>query len=255
MRTKLYILLISFLNSKLFNRIMIKFTNSKISKYFIPYFIKKYKIKLDEIPKDLKSYESINDFFTRSINPDLRPIDEASKVITSPCDGVLSHVGAINDNTFIIKSKPYSIGELLDKDSCIEVNEGVYGLIYLSPSNYHRFHAITKCEILESYSRGHNSEPVNDMGLKYGNKPIVKNYRVIQKLKDENDNIFYIVYIGAVNVNSIVIHDKKKLEKGEEVGYFQFGSSILLLLPKSMAKFTRSENEKILFGQKLLEYY
>lgn len=254
MRQKSYILLMRFLNSKFFNKLLIKFTNSKLSKIFIPFFIKKYNIDISEISKSVKDFESINEFFTRQVRADLRPIYSETNVLTSPCDGLLSHVGTVRDNCFIIKSTPYRISELLDSQDVSEVEGGLYGLIYLSPSNYHRFHSLTECQVIKTYKRGDKSEPVNDMGLQYGDKPIVKNYRIVQKLRDERNNVFYIIYIGAVNVNSIVLNEKKSYKKGEEVGYFQFGSSILLLFPKDMARFVRDENSKLLFGQKLLEY-
>lgn len=250
-----YKLLMRLLNSKIFNKLLIKFTNSKFSKNLIGYYIKKFNINEKEINKDIREFKSLNDFFIRSIDENLRPIDKKDNILTSPSDGLLSHVGKIdNKNNFIIKNKSYKLKDLLDERDLTSFTKGSYGLIYLSPSNYHRFHAMTDCTIIKQYSLGDKSEPVNDMGLNFGDDPIIKNYRIIQKLKDQKDNIFYVIYIGAVNVNSIIIHDKKNYKKAEEVGYFQFGSSILLLIPDEMAEFMIEEHSTIKYGQKLLYY-
>ncbi|MDO5026269.1 MAG: archaetidylserine decarboxylase [Tissierellia bacterium] len=249
-----YKLSMDFLNSRAFNYLLRKFTNSKFSKKFIPFYIRKFKINEEELLEKPEAYTSLNDFFTRKINPSLRPLAADPRVLISPCDGLLTELGQIDENSdFLIKSKPYSLEDLLEKDDFDLLKGGSYGLIYLSPANYHRFHALANCQLIDQYSRGNKSEPVNDMGLKYGDKPIVKNFRQIQKLRDEDGNIFYVIYIGAVNVNSIVVHDKKAYKKGEEVGYFQFGSSILLLFPRDTYSFICEKNEQLKYGQGLLK--
>lgn len=249
-----YRLLMNLLNSRVFNKLLIKFTNSKFSKRFIPTYIKKFKIDRSEILKPLAEFSSLNDFFIRQIDGKLRPIDKDISVYTSPCDGLLSELGQIDENNkFMIKMKKYEISDLLDKNEIQDLIGGQYGLIYLSPADYHRFHAITDCKVLEEYSRGDKSEPVNDMGLEHGDEPIVKNYRIIQKLEDARGKFFYQIYIGAVNVNSIVLHDKKSYKKGEEVGYFQFGSSIMLLFPKDSGEFYLRKDTKIKYGQRLFD--
>lgn len=242
------------LNSRAFNGLFRSFSKSKFSRHFIKAYVKKFKINIFELKKDLRSYESLNEFFTRQIDFTYRPLCLNKEKLVAPCDGFLSEQGEIDEkNNFQIKGKNYSIKELLKKEDIEKLRGGVFSLIYLSPSDYHRFHAITKCELIEQYSLGDKSEPVNDMGLAYG-EPIVKNYRIIQKLKDEFKNEFYLIYIGAVNVNSIVIHEKKSYERAEEVGYFEFGSSIMLLFPKGMVKPYIEEKSKIKVRECLYEY-
>lgn len=247
--------MIKMCNSSFFQKNLVRFTRSNFSRHFINMYIKKFGINTDELTKDPSQYISLNDFFTRDISPDDRPIDENKSVFISPCDGNLSHLGFVSENSkFTIKGKEYSINELLNSKDIERLNGGIYCLIYLSPANYHRFHAMADCKLINQYSLGRTSEPVNEIGLKYGNNPIVKNYRIVQELEDMMGNRFYVIYIGAVNVNSIQIHDNDHYSKGEELGYFQFGSSIMILFPNSLVENLVNANSEINMGQAIFKY-
>lgn len=246
----IYRLGIKALNSKFLNRLLYGSTRCNFSKKFIPKYISHFKINTDELVKQPSDYNSLNDFFTRKIDMGKRPFGDSPSDFCSPCDGAVSHIGKITENIeFIIKNKPYSIVELLNR-SDLNLIGGDYVLIYLSPADYHRFHAPIDAAVLENYRLGKTSEPVNDLGLSMGNAPIVKNYRCIEYLRTKNFS-YYTVYIGAVNVNSIVLHEKNAYKKGEEVGYFQFGSSILLLFPPNVIDIDFPVNSKIKVGEKI----
>ena len=105
-------------------------------------------------------------------------------------------------------------------------------ILYLSPSHYHRIHSPVTGKIVNNGHLGVKSYPVNKMGLKYGDRTLAKNYRMITEVKYRIWHIA-IVKVGAMFVNSIeMIHKGTKLEKGGEMAYFSFGSTVVLLFEK-----------------------
>lgn len=249
-----YKLLIKTLNSNIVQKTFVKFVNSSLSKFFIKAYINKFNIDTNELIKPLNEYTSLNDFFTRKIDLSKRPISADLHHIISPCDGKISELGKIShDLTFSIKNKSYKLRDMLEESDISDLAGGTYMLIYLSPANYHRFHAICDYSILKSTSYGNKSEPVNDMGLEHGNDPIVKNYRIIQRIQSVYA-LSYIAYIGAINVNSIVLSSTQSFTKGQETGYFQFGSSIMLFFPKNSIVTEVNAPKIIKFGELIAKW-
>ena len=123
-----------------------------------------------------------------------------------------------------------------DNDVLQKYIGGVYVLLYLSPSHYHRIHAPVTGEVVKRWSLGKNSYPVNQLGMKYGKAPLSKNYRLITELKTDVGSVA-VVKVGAMFVNSIEItNESSRLRKGEEFSYFSFGSTIVLLFEKDTFK-------------------
>ena len=143
----------------------------------------------------------------------------------SPADGVISAAGAIKrEQSFEVKGQSVNLRTLLGRDS--ELSYAFYQLIYLSPQNYHRFHAPVQEEVREVYALGAESLPVNELGFKLGN-PLMHNYRYIIEYES-----LTMIPIGAVNVNAIQL-TQLEAAQGEELGRFCLGSSILLLYRES----------------------
>lgn len=209
-------LLVRFCNLKFINKILCILVNTRFSKIFIPAFKRHYKINTQEILPGQK-FKSLNDYFARAIDMDYRPMG-AGKYI-SPCDGVITAGGNISPGmTFEVKGKMVDVPTLLNRQADVKA----FQVIYLSPHNYHRFHAIDDNEVVGMYEFGDKSIPVNDLGFEMGN-PFLDNYRVIL----ETEDYFYIA-IGATNVNSVKFF-KGKFKKGECIGEFRFGSTIVIL--------------------------
>lgn len=209
-------LIIKFLNNTIINKLFNKIVNSKFSKIFIPIFKKHYKINTDEILKP-QTFNTLNDYFTRDIDMKYRPMGLGKFI--SPCDGVITAAGNISDETsFEVKGKLVNVEKLLNK----KVDVKSFQVIYLSPHNYHQFHAIDDNYAIDIYNIGNKSIPVNNLGFKMGN-PFLENYRIIMETKD-----YYYIAVGATNVNSIEL-SKTNFKKGERIGEFRFGSTIVLL--------------------------
>ena len=116
-----------------------------VKNLLIRIFIKNYEIEFDDYPRrSHHEYKHFNDFFTREINPNKRPIDGNDDGLISPVDGKIVEFGKIKEGHLMqIKSKKYKLNGLLDgNDELIEkYDNGSYISIYLAPYNYHRVHA------------------------------------------------------------------------------------------------------------------
>ncbi|MDH5801837.1 MAG: archaetidylserine decarboxylase, partial [Gammaproteobacteria bacterium] len=112
--------------------------------FFIRWFIKQYKINMSEAnPSDPSAYASFNEFFTRPLQTQARPIAFGDKHIVSPVDGAISQSGDIvNGNVFQAKGRSYTLHELLagEQQWVDSFNNGHFATIYLSPKDYHRIH-------------------------------------------------------------------------------------------------------------------
>jgi phosphatidylserine decarboxylase len=230
----IYRFLIELTNRPYLSKWLENFTRSTYSKFLIPSFVKTYKINIGETPKSLNDFGTLHDLFTREIKKELRPITNGDQIVVSPVDAVIEEFGPIRtDQTFLAKGKTYSISEMLNKEEIKKKYiDGTFVILYLSPSHYHRIHAPISGEITAQWSLGTSSYPVNRLGIEYGKSPFTKNFRVISEVVSNGIHLA-IVKVGAMFVNGIELtHKGESIEKGEEIGYFSFGSTIILLFEK-----------------------
>ncbi|MGV3467340.1 MAG: phosphatidylserine decarboxylase [Heyndrickxia sp.] len=234
MKTRLYRLLIELTNHKFSSSLLKMFAQSKWSKFLIPSYAKIYQINQEEMLHDIDTYENLHEFFTRKLKPGMRHFINDQKVIASPVDGVLEDYGIIEaDKIITVKGKQYSILEMIgDENRIKKYIGGKFLILYLSPSHYHRIHSPIDGEVITQYTLGKKSYPVNRYGLKYGKAPLSKNYRVITELKVQSNHLLF-VKVGAMFINSIeCLATHSNWRKGEEVAYFSFGSTVVLLFEK-----------------------
>lgn len=227
----IYRLMIDLLNRKSFSQLLAIFSKSRISRFLIPIYSKVYQLNLLEMEKPLKEYKTIHDLFTRKLQKGARSIDGNPLSVISPVDAILQECGIIDDHHCIkVKGKDYFITEMLGGiEKAQKYRNGTYMIFYLSPSHYHRIHSPVSGRISNQWSIGTKSYPVNHFGLKYGKRPLAKNYRMITEL-EYNEGTVAVVKVGAMYINSIVkLSTESHLRKGEEMAYFSFGSSVVLL--------------------------
>ncbi len=218
--------------------LLMKFSRSTASRRLIPGFARVYQINQEEMEKEIGEYGSLHDFFIRRLKPGRRIADQDPRALVSPVDAVLEDVGPIeNGHLFQVKGKTYSVSEMLGSEEAAEgYMGGTYMVLYLSPTNYHRIHSPVTGSILKQWVLGKRSYPVNKLGLKYGREPLSKNYRMISEMGFDGGKLA-LIKVGAMFVNSIeTVHKGDTLEKGEEMAYFSFGSTIVLLLPAGSVK-------------------
>ncbi|TSB46840.1 phosphatidylserine decarboxylase [Alkalicoccobacillus porphyridii] len=230
------------------------FAESTYSKPFVPLFVKAFKIDLKEASLPIKQYNSLHSFFIRELKEGKREVDQEGHSVVSPVDGVLAEQGELQaDSCFEVKGQRYTIVDMLGSEQAASFyKEGTYMVLYLSPSHYHRFHAPLSGTVLERWKLGNTSYPVNHLGMKYGKKPLSGNFRIISEIKSKFGTMA-MVKVGAMNINTIELtHDSEVLKKGEEVGYFSFGSTIVLLFTKDMIALTHQQTPKeIKMGEKI----
>ena len=121
---------------------------------------------------------------------------------------------------------------------------GKYIVLYLSPAEYHRIHAPVDGKVIKQYILGEKSYPVNKWGLQYGKNTISGNYRLLTELEMPNEKNCFHVKVGAMFVNSIELtNTSTNWKKGEEIGYFSFGSTVVMLFEEDSVEFASTIHE------------
>lgn len=226
--------MIELTNGQITSGLLRHFACSSWSRLIIPSFARTYNINQEELGKSLAEYPSLHEFFIRRLKDGIRPIDPAPLSVISPVDAVIEDAGTILPEHLIkVKDKVYSILEMVgSEETAKKFTGGTYIIFYLSPSHYHRIHSPVNGTVTAQWALGKKSYPVNRLGLKYGKSPLSKNYRSITQVRHESGSMA-IVKVGAMFVNSIeALHRGEQLIKGEEIAYFTFGSTVVLLFEK-----------------------
>ncbi|MCE7794161.1 phosphatidylserine decarboxylase [Salipaludibacillus sp. CUR1] len=232
MKKEFYRLMLGLTNNSFYNSIIKEFTNKRVSKILIPSFSKTFGINAEELARPYSDYKSLSDFFSRELKEGARQLSEMENDVVSPVDGVISEAGTVTeDMSFPVKGKKHSLKTMLGLEEAVNrYAGGEYCVFYLSPKDYHRIHAPYYGTVLRRWALGKYSEPVNALGFHFGKEPLATNYRLVTEMKHDGGRMA-IVKVGALNVNSIhPVHvDKAVVEKGREMAYFSFGSSVVLL--------------------------
>ncbi|WP_434353125.1 archaetidylserine decarboxylase [Psychrobacter sp. HD31] len=213
-------------------------------------FAKAYGIKLDDYQrKSLAEYDSFNDFFTRELNDNARPIDQTAKGIICPADGTISQLGHIHDEQIMqAKSHTYSVGQLLaDYDDGNYFVNGSFATVYLAPSNYHRVHMPFDGTLVETRYVPGSLFSVNNTTAENVPDLFARNERLVCLFDTEHGKAA-VVLVGAMIVAGIETVATGKIErqntiktethnmalkKGEELGRFYLGSTAIVVMPKA----------------------
>jgi phosphatidylserine decarboxylase len=240
-----------------------------IKNSFTSWFVSKYKVNLNEAElEDIKEYKHFNDFFTRSLKAGSRPLSD-SKVV-SPVDGEVSQFGSIEESMIVqAKGKKFSIEALLADNSKDDLYSS-FATIYLSPKDYHRIHMPFDGRLkLMKYIPG-NLFSVNQMTVNNIDQVFARNERLICYFDSEYGEIA-LVMVGAIFVGSMETswegritppYDKSvktyqyesyqiDLSKGEELGRFNMGSTVILLMPKGSPKLNLETGKVLKMGQSI----
>ncbi|SDD32011.1 phosphatidylserine decarboxylase [Paenibacillus sp. UNCCL117] len=233
MKITFFRLLTELSSRKTVSRITGAFAKSRASRAFIPQFAKTYGIRVEDAEKAVHEYASLNDFFTRRLKPGLRPVDPAKGVVVSPVDAMITGMGQIREGTMLnVKGQDYTVEELLNfSPRRINYTNGYFYVLYLSPTDYHRIHTPIAGEIIEKEHVPGKVYPVNDFGLKHMRRVLSRNERLITYLQHGAGEIA-VVKVGALNVSSIqyVSPLPNRVGAGDELAYFEFGSTVVLLM-------------------------
>lgn len=240
MKKKLYQYTIELTNGPITSGLLQRFAKSAGSRSVIPNYVKAYNINTEDIELPMESFSSLHEFFIRKLRTDSRP--QAETAVVSPVDGKVEIAGKIHpDSRFIVKGQEYSLSELMGSEKlAARYANGDYAVLYLSPADYHRIHSPLDGKVIRQFVLGKKSYPVNQSGLLYGKSPISGNYRLLTELQTAGGNVL-MVKVGAMFVNSIELTNTKDVwKKGEEVGYFSFGSTVVLFFEPDCFRFTEN---------------
>ncbi len=215
--------------------------DSRFSKRSIEKFIREYDIDTNDFLVPEKGYESFNDFFIRKLKPGVRPIDLIPDVFVSPCDGkVLAISNITREANFFVKKKPFTLSTFLENEKLAkDFENGTLLLFRLAPYDYHRFHFPCDAQATSIRTISGAYESVNPFVYTTGVLPLHTNERDVVQLETQEFGAMMMVLVGAMLVGRIVhtYKENKKHLKGDEMGYFAFGgSSIVLLFPKDTVK-------------------
>ena len=208
------------------------YMNTKLSAKRIPEFVNEHKINLNECKfSDIQHYKSFNEFFYRKLKPDARPLAEG---VVSPADGKILAFQSMNDvPSFFIKGSEFNLETFLnDEGLAKKYKTGAMAIIRLAPVDYHRYHFPASGKASKSVKVKGHYYSVSPLALRGSLKIFCENKREHCTLSTEEFGDILIVDVGATMVGSIIqtYEAGKKVEKGDEKGYFAFGGSTLVLL-------------------------
>ena len=238
---------------------------------FLRWFVKKYGVNLAEAERErIEDYCHINDFFTRSLKSSVRAIDDVE--IVSPVDGVVSQAGGIQSSQILqAKGHHYSVQQLLADESSAQFENGQFATIYLSPKDYHRIHMPFSGKLKSMRYISGDLFSVNQKTAENVDGLFARNERLVCYFETTFGEVAFIL-VGAIMVGSMeVVWQGKitppytksidnydysakniKLAKGEEMGRFNMGSTVILLLPEGAPKMDLSGSQSLKMGQSVL---
>lgn len=230
------------------------FARSSFSRILIPWYVRYYKINTEDAQKNLKEFSSLLDFFCRTLKPEARLVTDAS--IISPVDGTVSELGRIECGHLLqAKGCSYSIEALLGDVSLAQgFQHGSYITLYLSPRDYHRIHMPMDGVVKRWRYIPGRLFPVNRHGVQLIPGLYTKNERVVTELETSLGDMV-LVKVGATIVGSIQTtygaaspkvlsrHRRRSaagrahiaFNKGQEIGHFEFGSTVIMLFKPGIA--------------------
>lgn len=200
----------------------------------IPGFVKRHNIKVSDFKKSLSEFTSFNDFFTRELTPQARPIVQDKSICITPVDGsYLVYPNISEFDEFVVKSKRFSLPKLLGNDELVKkYMSGSMVFARLALFDYHRFHFPADCRPEPTRLINGHLFSVHPIAVKDNFIIFCENKRTVTLLKTQDFGDIVYLEIGALNVGSIVqtFQPGKLYHKGDEKGFFEFGGSTVILI-------------------------
>ncbi len=226
----------------------------------IDWFVRRYNVNMSEAGNpDTASYKSFNEFFTRPLKANARPL--AAVEFVSPVDGAISQCGPIaGDQVFQAKGHSYSTQALVGGDATLatQFHDGEFATLYLSPRDYHRIHMPCAGQLTRMIYVPGDLFSVNPTTARGVPGLFARNERVVCVFEGEQGP-FVMVLVGATVVGSMatvwhgVVNPPRPgkvrewayetgniaLAQGEEMGRFLLGSTVVMLFPKGLMQFNK----------------
>jgi phosphatidylserine decarboxylase len=255
----LFVVLQRLLPAGLLGRIIYRISRCRIrwlKNSLIRGFAALYRINIEEAAEPVPDgYASLNAFFTRTLKPGSRPIEGDNAAICSPADGFIQNLGLIRASELLqAKGLSYSLTQLLgnDSDAASRYEGGAFLTIYLAPHNYHRVHAPLAGTVQEMHYVPGGRMAVNRSTARAVPGLFAANERLICHCRYDSGD-YALVFVGAMNVacistawsGEVLPHRPREprrwsyagqqnihLAKGDYMGQFELGSTVILLMPR-----------------------
>jgi phosphatidylserine decarboxylase len=256
---KLFAALQYVLPKHLMSRVIYAITRSQssfVKNTFLRIFLNLFDINMAEAAQpDPFAYRTFNDFFTRALKPGVRPVAIEPEFVVSPVDGTVSQVGdLLNESILQAKGQHYTLQELLagDEESITTYRNGSFACIYLAPYNYHRIHMPYAGQAFKNIYVPGELFSVNASTARAVPRVFARNERLICEFTTPIGRVA-VILVGALHVGSIeTVHcgevnppprrNKRPeiiakgvgrdFDKGEELGRFNMGSTVVLLFER-----------------------
>ncbi|MGM0596718.1 MAG: archaetidylserine decarboxylase [Myxococcota bacterium] len=222
-------------------------------------------INLNEMEKPIEDYACLDEFFTRKLKPGVRTISGDSKTIVSPADGRIESFGDLKDGNLIqAKGINYDIHSFLhNREISQKLKDGKFLTIYLSPHDYHRVHFPVGGKVTDYWHIEGESFPVGSFSRKNIKSLYCKNERVVTFVKTRC-GLMAVVMVAAMGVGNIslsyLFNPEKsvrefkckapgkpiKVEKGDELGIFHLGSTVVIIFENNQIKWQQLQEEQII---------
>ncbi|MCP4391119.1 MAG: phosphatidylserine decarboxylase [Gammaproteobacteria bacterium] len=223
----------------------------------IKWFVERYGVDMDEAAEsEVDYYQTFNEFFTRPLKDDIRPIAPGANTLACPCDGTVSQAGPVRAGAIMqAKGRGYSVLELLggDKTMASEFADGRFATIYLAPHNYHRMHMPLDANMVRMIHVPGRLFSVAQWTVAEIPRLFARNERLACYF-ETSAGPMVMVLVGAINVAAIETvwsglvtpprgkkisefdysHTRKEITKGAEMGRFNMGSTVILLTGKNV---------------------
>lgn len=240
----------------------------------IRWFVRHYGVDMSTaLDGDPERYEHFNAFFTRALRADARPMCSSPSSLVSPVDGRVGQVGEIGDGLLLqAKGQCYRVEDLLAGESATEFLGGQFATLYLSPRDYHRVHMPLTGELHRMHYVPGRLFSVNQAAVRFVPRLFARNERVICSFRTEL-GLMALILVGAIFVGGLetvwhgaitpprgkpinrryVGSEALTLVRGAEMGRFNMGSTVILLLPSRSITWEPSlcEGATIEMGQRI----
>jgi len=245
----------------------------------IKWFIKRYDVDMSEaLVQDIAEFNNFNDFFTRELRPDARPLDSEPNSILCPADGAVSQLGEIKGTAILqAKGHTFTLQALLGQNDQLadSFNDGQFITVYLSPRDYHRVHMPLTGKLVASKYIPGRLFSVKQATTERVDSLFARNERLVCQF-DTDIGTVVVVLVGAMIVagietvfggrmgispraRTIQSHSYQDhvpsimLEKGAELGRFYLGSTAIVLFPHGAVQFSSNlrANSQVRMGQKI----
>ncbi len=207
---------------------------------FYGWFARRYRVNMAEVGTDIRNFRSLSLFFGRPLREGARPIDQSTALVW-PCDGKIVSSGPIEHGRIPqVKGQTYPIAELLiDAELAARLAEGSQVTIYLAPGDYHRVHVPVDGQRLRHWHVPGGLFPVNPAAVRAIPDLFTRNERIVFELRLADGRAAALVMVAALNVGNIQVRypTAGPVARGDEIGTFGFGSTVVVLVEKGAPAF------------------